>query len=370
MQKVPFNDLLTQHTHLKEELDFVIEDVINNSLFVRGKYVEKFELEFARKVKSKFCISCGNGTDAILIALKALKLKPGDEVIVPAHTWISTSETVTLAGGKVVFCDTEKDTFTIDPESISNKITDKTVGIIAVHLFGQAADMEKICDIANKKKLWIIEDCAQAHLSQYKDNLVGSFGNIATYSFYPGKNLGALGDGGAITTNDEKLAEYMTMFARHGGVKKGIHLIEGMNSRLDGLQAAFLNVKLKYLEDWTSKRRGKAENYNSKLKNLKGIELPFVRESCAPVWHLYVIRCEKRDLLKDYLKDEGISTIINYPTALPFLPAYQYLNHKFDDFPNSYSNQRKILSLPIFPDITDDQISYVSNKVSNFTKNF
>lgn len=368
MQKVPFNDLFAQHKAIKNELDYVIQDVINNSLFVRGKYVDEFEKKFAETVEREYCVSCANGTDAIFIALKALNLKPGDEVIVPSHTWISTAETVTLAGAKVIFCDTEKDTFTIDPKSIENKISSNTVGIIVVHLFGQPANMDLICEIAKKRNLWIIEDCAQAHLATFKNRIVGSFSTISTYSFYPGKNLGAMGDGGAITTDDKNLANYMAMFARHGGLKKGEHFIEGINSRLDGIQAAILNIKLNYIKKWTKERRDKAKIYNTYLKGIESIDIPFVRNECNPVWHLYVIRTKKRDELKDYLKKESISTIINYPISLPFLPAYKRFNHVPNDFPNSYANQKEILSLPFFPDINESQISYVAGRIKNYFK--
>jgi dTDP-4-amino-4,6-dideoxygalactose transaminase len=252
--KVPFVGLYAQYQSIKKEIDFVISDVIHNSLFIRGPYVEKFEKMFADMMERRHCISCANGTDSLYIAMVALGVKPGDEVIAPAHSWISTTETITQAGGRVVFCDTDADTFTIDPKCIESKITPNTVGIIPVHLFGQAADMGAIMGIADKHNLWVLEDCAQAHLARFKGQLVGTFGHAASFSFYPSKNLGAMGDAGAIVTNDSALAEKMAMFARHGGLKKGEHNIEGINSRLDGLQAAILSVKLAHLPIWTAQR--------------------------------------------------------------------------------------------------------------------
>ena len=241
---VPFADLHAQYLSIRTEIDVAIAEVIRTSAFIRGPFVERFERAFAEAVGVSHCVSCANGTDSLYIAMHALGVKPGDEVIAPAHSWISTTETITQAGGNVVFCDTEPATFTIDPAQIEAKITTRTVGIIAVHLFGQPADMDPIMAIARKHGLWVIEDCAQAHMARYKGRRVGTFGQAASFSFYPGKNLGAMGDAGAVLTPDADLARRMAMFARHGGLTKGDHQIEGINSRLDGLQAAVLSVKL------------------------------------------------------------------------------------------------------------------------------
>src|SRR5882724_5463410 len=235
---VPFADLYAQYVSIKAEIDTAIAEVIRSSAFIRGPFVEKFETEFAMAIGAKHCVSCANGTDALYVAMRSLGVRSGDEIITTAHSWISTSETITRAGGKVVFCDTDVDTYTIDPQRIEAGITDRTVGIIPVHLYGQPSDMDAIMAIAHKHKLWVIEDCAQAHLAKFRGRTVGTFGDVATFSFYPGKNLGAMGDAGAITTSNGDLAQRMAMFARHGGLKKGDHQIEGINSRLDGLQAA------------------------------------------------------------------------------------------------------------------------------------
>src|ERR1044072_1550205 len=240
---ISFVDIHAQYLTIKEEIDRAIAEVIAESAYIRGRHVDAFEQAWAGTLAVKRCVSCANGTDAIYIALRGLGLKRGDEVITSAHSWISTSETITQAGGRVVFCDTDEETFTIDPIEIERKITPATVGIVPVHLYGQAADMDAIMAIARRHKLWVIEDCAQAHLATYKGQVVGTFGNIATFSFYPGKNLGAYGDAGGIVTDDDQLADWMATFARHGG--KNNHALEGLNSRMEGLQAAVLNVKLR-----------------------------------------------------------------------------------------------------------------------------
>ena len=366
--KVPFVDLHAQYQTIKEEIDFVISDVIQNSLFVRGSYVDKFEQMFAEAMERKHCVSCANGTDSLYIAMVALGVKPGDEVLAPAHSWISTTETITQAGGKVVFCDTDKDTFTIDPKSIEEKITPNTVGIIPVHLYGQPADMDAIMAIAKRHNLWVLEDCAQAHLARYKGQLVGTFGDVASFSFYPGKNLGAMGDAGAVVTNDQALAEKMAMFARHGGLKKGDHKMEGINSRLDGIQAAILSVKLPHLHKWTAQRQERAARYTERLSSLAGLETPALAEGREHVWHLYVIKSSERDGLVDYLNKNGVQTVINYPVALPFLPAYSRFSHQPADFPNAFNNQSEILSLPIFPELSDVQMDIVTGLISEYFK--
>jgi dTDP-4-amino-4,6-dideoxygalactose transaminase len=363
---VPFADLHSQYLTIKDEIDTVIADVIRSSAFIRGPYVQKFEEEFASAMQRKHCVSCANGTDSLYIAMHALGVKPGDEVIAPAHSWISTTETITQAGGTVVFCDTDADTYTIDPAQIEAKITPRTVGIIPVHLYGQPADMGAIMAIAHKHKLWVIEDCAQAHLARWEGQLVGTFGNAASFSFYPGKNLGAMGDAGAVCTNDEALAQRMGMFARHGGLNKGDHQIEGINSRLDGLQAAILSVKLKYLASWTSRRQSLAKNYQLLLDGIKDTVLPTTASGREHVYHLYVIRHEKRDVLAAQLNRLGIQTVINYPVALPFLPAYSRFKQRPEDHPNAYRNQSRILSIPIYSEMTQAQQEAVASAIRGF----
>jgi dTDP-4-amino-4,6-dideoxygalactose transaminase len=362
--KIPFVDLHAQYLSIKDEIDKAIAKVIAESAYIRGRHVDTFEQAWARTLGVKHCVSCANGTDAIYISLRGLGLKPGDEVITSAHSWISTSETITQAGGRVVFCDTEEDTFTIDPADIERKITPATVGIIPVHLYGQPADMGRIMAVAKKRNLWVIEDCAQAHLASYKGQLVGTFGNVATFSFYPGKNLGAYGDAGCIVTNDDRLANWMATFARHGG--KGDHIMEGINSRMDGLQAAILNAKLPHLPAWTAARRRVATCYNEVLEDVGDVIPPIVRPDRDHVYHLYVIRTENRDALKKHLSQAGISTVLNYPKALPFYPAYARLGHVPKDFPAAYFNQARILSLPIYPEMPEEAITHVATAISHF----
>lgn len=361
---IPFVDLHAQYLGIKPEIDDAIADVIANSSYIRGPHVDAFEQGWAEMVGAKHCVSCANGTDALYIVMKGLGIKPGDEVITTAHSWISTSETITQAGGRVVFCDTEDMTFNLDAEQVESKITSRTVGIIPVHLYGQPCDMEAIMAIARKHKLWVIEDCAQAHLSRCKGQLTGTFGNAATFSFYPGKNLGAYGDAGALVTGDAKLADWCATYARHGG--KGDHLMEGINSRLDGLQAAILNVKLPHLVGWTQARQRIAARYNELLQGIGDIVTPSVAEDRDHVYHLYVIRTGRRDELRKFLGDAGIATVLNYPKALPFYPAYGYLGHRPEDFPVAHANQSRIVSLPIYPELTDEMVQYVAEKISSF----
>ena len=358
---IPFVDLHAQYLGIKSEIDEAIASVIRESAFIRSKFVTDFEQQFATAVGVKHCVSCANGTDAIYILMRGLGIKPGDEVITTAHSWISTSETITQAGGKVVFCDTDAETFTIDPARIESKITPRTVGIIPVHLYGQPADMDPILEIAKRRGLWVIEDCAQAHMAEYKGRKVGTMGVAASFSFYPGKNLGAMGDAGALVTNDSKLAEWCELYARHGG--KGEHKIEGINSRLDGLQAAILSVKLPHLGRWTEGRRRVAAQYDALFAPHAAVRTPEIARDRTHVYHLYVIRSENRDALQQHLNKAGISTMLNYSKALPFYPAYARLNHSPADFPNAFHNQSRILSIPIYPEMTEEMVQDVATAV-------
>ncbi|MCK1287636.1 DegT/DnrJ/EryC1/StrS family aminotransferase [Bradyrhizobium sp. 44] len=364
--RVPYADLGLQYQSIKDEIDGAIAAVIRDSAFIRGPYVDAFEREFAAAASVKHCVSCANGTDALYLAMAALKVKPGDEVITTAHSWISTSAMITHAGATVVFCDTDGETFTIDPAAIEAAITPRTVGIIPVHLYGQPADMDAIMAIAHKHGLWVIEDCAQAHLAQYKGQPIGTFGAAATYSFYPGKNLGAFGDAGAVVTEDAALAEHMSMLARHGGLVKHKHLIEGINSRLDGMQAAILSAKLNHLKAWTKARQDAAAVYDAGLNQLDGMEVPRVAPDRTHVYHLYTIKHKKRDALAAYLGENGVQTAINYPTALPLLPSYARFAHRPEHFPRAFDDQNKILSLPMFAEITREQQDEVIRLIRNF----
>lgn len=364
--KVPFVDLYTQYLTIRDEIDLAISNTIKESAFIRSVEIDKFEENFSNALGLKYCISCGNGTDALYLAMRALDLGPGDEVITTAQSWISTSETITQTGARVVFCDVNPNDYLLDVSKVQSLITKNTKGIIPVHLYGQSVDMDPLIEIANANDLWILEDCAQAHFAKYKQKFVGTFGDAATFSFYPGKNLGAMGDAGAVVTNRKDLAEYMRLFARHGG--KGEHLIEGINSRMDGIQAAILNVKMKYIERWTDMRRKAAENYTNLLKDVTEITAPRQNTDNKHVYHLYVIKCKFRNELKKYLGEMGIQTSVNYNKALPYYKAYQYLGHSSLDFPNSYANQETILSLPIYPEISHQAQHYIIEQISNFLK--
>jgi dTDP-4-amino-4,6-dideoxygalactose transaminase len=273
---------------------------------------------------------------------------------------------ITHAGATVVFADTDGATFTIDPAAIEAAITPRTVGIIPVHLYGQPADMDAIMAIARKHKLWVVEDCAQAHLARYKGQQIGTFGTVATYSFYPGKNLGAMGDAGAVVTNDSALAEHMTMLARHGGLVKHQHHIEGINSRLDGMQAAILSAKLRHLPAWTRARQDAAKVYDAGLNQIEDVVVPSVAPDRTHVYHLYTILHPRRDALAAHLSANGVQTAVNYPTALPFLAAYRRFGHRPEQFPNAHRDQGRILSLPMFAEITREQQDEVIDLVRKF----
>ena len=363
---IPFVDLKKQYESIKTEIDAAIQNVINDTAFIKGKYVQKFEKEYGETYGMKNVISCGNGTDAIYISLKAMGIGPGDEVITTAHSWISTSETITQTGAKVVFVDIDPDYYTIDINKIEEKITHNTKVIVPVHLYGQPANMSEIMRIANKYNLKILEDCAQAHFAEWNNEYVGTIGNAGTFSFFPGKNLGAYGDAGCIITNDDELAEKARMFANHGALIKHEHHIEGINSRLDGLQAAILSVKLKYIELWTRLRIDRAEHYNALFSKLENIKTPKIHLGSKHVFHLYVIQVEKREELQKYLKESGIASAVHYPVPLPFMKAYDYLEHSYNDFPQIYEAHLKILSLPMFPELTNDEIEFIVNKILSF----
>ncbi|HEX9470177.1 MAG TPA: DegT/DnrJ/EryC1/StrS family aminotransferase [Bradyrhizobium sp.] len=363
---VPYADLHLQYQTIKSEIDAAIAAVIRDSAFIRGPYVDAFEREFADAVDARHCVSCANGTDALYVAMRALGVEPGDEVITTAHSWISTSAMISHAGANVVFCDTDDSTFTIDPAAIESAITPRTVGIIPVHLYGQPADMGAIMAIARKHGLWVIEDCAQAHLARYSGRQVGTFGDVATYSFYPGKNLGAMGDAGAIVTNRADLAERMAMLARHGGLTKHQHQIEGINSRLDGLQAAILSAKLKHLARWTQARQAAAAIYDAGLNQIEDVIVPQIGSDRTHVYHLYSIQHPQRDKLAAHLSANGVQTAINYPVALPFLEAYRRFDHRAEKFPNAHRHQGRILSLPIFAEITPQQQQAVVDLIRAF----
>jgi dTDP-4-amino-4,6-dideoxygalactose transaminase len=362
---VPFVDLKAQYKSIKSEIDPAIQSVINETAFVGGKYVDGFEKAFAEKFGVRHCISCANGTDAIYITLRALGVGPGDEVITVANSFIATSETISQTGARPVFIDIDK-YFHIDPARIESKITGKTKAIIPVHLFGQPVDLEAVKEISDRHMVHLIEDCAQSHFATYKGRKTGTFGIAGTFSFYPGKNLGAYGDGGAIITDDDELARNARLFASHGSIQKYIHEIEGVNSRLDAIQAVVLKTKLGHIDDWNRARNSHALKYNALMGDVKQVKCPSLRPETFHIFHLYVIRAERRDDLAAFLKTRGVATGIHYPYALPLMPAYRYLRHQPSDFPVAYECQGQILSLPMYPELTDEQIAYVADSIKEF----
>lgn len=364
--KVPFVDLKRQYVAIKDSIDLAIDSVIDNTAFIGGKYVNEFEVEFSKLYGVKHCISCANGTDSLYIIMKMLGIGPGDEVITAANSWISSSETISQTGAKPVFADVDHDLLTINIEDLEAKITNRTKAIIPVHLTGQVCDMDKILEISERYSIHVIEDCAQSHFSEFKGRKAGTMGIAGSFSFYPGKNLGAYGDAGCIITNDSQLAEKCRMYARHGALIKHQHKMEGINSRLDGIQAAVLLAKLPYILEWTDNRIRVAGLYNKYLNQIKQIKTPVVRADSKHTFHLYVIVTEDRNSLMQYLKQKGIETAIHYPTALPNLEAYQYLGYSREAFPVANNLESKILSLPIFPEITESEVQYVANSIADY----
>jgi dTDP-4-amino-4,6-dideoxygalactose transaminase len=368
--EIPFVDLRTQYRNIKEEIDTAISDVLSSTAFIGGPHVKAFETAFAAFCGVRNCIGVGNGTDAIFLALKAMGIGRGDEVITAANSFIATSEAITMSGARVVFVDIRRDTFHIDPERIEEKITNRTKAIIPVHLYGQPTDMDPILQIARNHRLKVIEDAAQAHGATYKGKGVGTLADAACFSFYPGKNLGAYGDAGAVVTDDDGLALKVRMLANHGRAAKYDHEIEGVNSRLDGLQAAVLGVKLAHLPDWTARRKKNAYLYNDLLSGVNGVATPTEIDGVDAVYHLYVIRVRKeiRPLLQKYLKDSGVQTGIHYPIVLPNLKAYEYMKSRDTDFPEATRASQEILSLPMFPELEDEQVRFVSEKIEEFLR--
>ena len=365
--KVPFVDLKAQYLSIKKEIDSAIENVIIETAFIGGTYVKKFEKEFAELYGVKHCISVANGTYSLYIIMKMLGIKAGDEVITTAYSWISSSETISQTGATPVFIDIDERYFTMNEDLIESKITSRTKAIIPVHIHGQICDMDKILAISKKHNLYVIEDCAQSHFAEFKGKRAGTMGLASSFSFYPGKNLGAYGDAGCILTNDDILADKFRMYANHGSLQKHKHQIEGINSRLDGIQAAVLSAKLPYILKWTDERIRCATKYLELLSPVKEVICTSIRPKSKHSFHLFMIRTNRRDELHQYLKNEGIETVIHYPKALPNLLCYNYLN-LMDEYPIATANEALILSLPIYPELSDESIVYITDKIKFFFK--
>lgn len=366
MKEVKFLDLKAQYPLIREEINKKFEEIINNSAFVAGKNVKEFEQKFSEYLGVKNCITVNNGTAALYLPLLAMGISPGDEVIIPINTFFATAEAVSLLGAKPVFVDMDEVTYLIDTTKIEAKITPRTKGIIPVHLYGQCADMDAINAIANKHNLFVLEDCCQAHGASYKGKRAGTFGKLAAFSFYPGKNLGAWGEGGSVVTNDDSLADKIRLLRDHGSRIKYRHDIVGGNFRIDEFQGAVLAVKLPHLENWNSQRRENAKKYLAQLANVKNIMVPRVLEKNVPVWHLFVIRSSMRDGLMNFLKEKGVQTGMHYPTPLHLTIAYADLGYKLGDFPVAEKVQSEILSLPMYAELSGDDINYVAECIKEF----
>jgi dTDP-4-amino-4,6-dideoxygalactose transaminase len=366
MSKIPFVDLKAQYIGLKSEMDEAIFAVIKDADFIGGKKIKDFEKAFGYLVGAKHVISCANGTDSLYIIMKSLGIGEGDEVITVANSWISSSETISQTGATPVFVDIDPVFLSIDINQLEQKITKNTKSVIAVHLHGQMADIEELKRICELNNLYLIEDCAQAHLSSYNGQYAGNFGIAGSFSFYPGKNLGAYGDAGCIITHDDDLAIRCRMFANHGALIKHAHLIEGINSRMDSIQAAVLNIKLPYLKHWTEVRRANANYYRSVLKNIDQIQCVPEKKNTIHSYHLFIIVCENRDALKQHLGESGIETAIHYPTPLPLLKAYSKYSYSEEQFPVASLASKKILSLPMYPELTQSQIRTIADSIQEF----
>ena len=365
--KIKFVDLYAQYLTIKDDIDIAIAEVIKKSSYIGGSTVKIFENDFSSLYGVKHCISVANGTDSLFILMKMRGIGKGDEVLTVANSWISSSETISQTGAKPVFIDIDPLYYSIDENRLEEKITPGTKALIVVHLQGQMCAIRKIKEICEKRSIILIEDCAQSHFSEYEGERAGTFGLAGSFSFYPGKNLGAYGDAGCIITNDDNLAEKCRMYANHGALKKHHHLMEGINSRLDGIQAAILSAKLPYILQWTEKRINKAAYYTRQLNTLcPQVITPAVRPGTKHTFHLYVIRSLHRDELKSFLAAKGIETMIHYPSILPVLPAYAYLEEKGENYPVAFAFQPQILSLPIYPEITREEIDYVVENIALF----
>ena len=362
MDKIPLVDLKANYISIKNEIDEAIKDVIDKSSFIMSEHVTNFEKEFAKKTKSEFCVSTSNGTSSLFIAMQALGLKQGDEVITVPNTFIATTEAITLLGGKIKFIDVDEETLLMNPDLIEKQITKKTKIIIPVHLYGQMADMERIKEIADRHSLKIIEDAAQSHFATFKGKQPGCFGDIASYSFFPAKNLGCFGDAGGVTTNNKEYSEVMAKLRDHGRTSKYESSMEGFNFRMDSLQAAILSVKLRHIDRWTEQRRKNAKLYNEFLENV--VDIPVEGKNRRHVYYAYQVMAKNRDRLKEHLNKNNINTGLYYPIPLHLQKAYSYMSLKPGTFPVTEESVKKILAIPMFPELKEEQISYICNKIT------
>jgi dTDP-4-amino-4,6-dideoxygalactose transaminase len=368
--KIPFLSFEKTNEQIAKEMVNAFQRVFESKWYILGKEVKQFEESYAAFNKVEHCIGVSNGMDALYISLKAIGVKEGDEVIVPSNTFIATLLAVSYTGAKPVLVEPRLDTYNINPEGIKKAITSKTKAIIPVHLYGQCCEMDLIMTIAEKHNLYVVEDNAQAHGSSNNGRLSGSFGHANGTSFFPGKNLGALGDAGAVTTNDASLAEKISILRNYGSQKKYYNEVVGYNMRMDELQAAFLSIKLRYLNTWTNQRQEIASWYNEKLSEVEGITLPAKIMASSHVYHLYVVRCNKRDALQQYLAGKGIGTLVHYPVPPHLQKAYSHLGYKAGAFPIAEEIANTCLSLPIWPGMNKKSIAEVADAIKTFSLQF
>lgn len=364
---IPFVSFEAMHNEIKDEVLAKFKEVYEKNWFIGGSELEQFEAEFAQYCGTKYCVGCGNGLDALFLTLKAYGVGEGDEVIVPSNTYIATALAVSYVGATPVFVEPTLDYFNIDVDRIEEKITDKTKAIMAVHLYGQPASMTKINELAKKHNLIVIEDSAQAHGATYKGVRTGSLGNAAGFSFYPGKNLGALGDAGAMVTNDKEVADRVRALGNYGSDYKYHHIYKGNNSRLDEVQAAMLRIKLRHLDKWNGERVRIASRYLAEIDNPE-VVLPKVAEDCTHVYHIFAIRTDARESLEKYLNDNGIGTNKHYPIPMHLQEAYADLNIAEGALPLAEEISSTQLSIPMYYGMTDDEISYVIEKINNWKR--
>jgi dTDP-4-amino-4,6-dideoxygalactose transaminase len=362
--KVPFIDLSRHHKPLRNELIRTFENVLDSNQFILGDEVKQFEVELGAYTGARYAIGVSNCTHALLLSLKAFGIGPGDEVITTPFSFVATAEVIALLGATPIFCDIDPKTFNIDPDKIIGAISSKTKVLLPVHLYGQAADMEKIMHIAQEKNLKVIEDMAQAIGAKYRGKMVGTFGDTACISFFPTKNLSALGDAGLILTNDSDIERTIRMLRVHGAPKKYYHDSIGFNDRLDAVQAAFLRIKLKHLDIWNERRRQIAKRYDGGLRDI--VTVPYIEPHNESIYHQYTIRTPRRDDLKNYLADKGIGTAVHYPLPLHLQNAFQYLNYTNGSFPEAEKATKEVLCLPIYQDLSDEEIEYVIDAINQF----
>ena len=365
-ETVPFVDLIAQYRAIAAEVDAAFHEVTGSAEYILGARVQQFEVEFAQFVSADHAVGVGSGLDALRLGLLALEVGPGDEVIVPANTYIATALAVSEVGANVVLVDCDSETYNIDPDAVEAAVTPRTRTVIPVHFAGQAADMQALIELAERRRIAIVEDAAQAHGARWQDRPVGSIGRIACFSFYPAKNLGAYGDGGMVTSSDETAVQRLRRLRNYGERRKYEHVLKGVNSRLDALQAAFLSVKLRHLRDWNAARVRHAESYKAQLAGVGDLGFQRIAHDSTHVYHLFAVRTGQRDALREFLADRGIHTGIHYPVPIHLQDAYRELGLGAGAFPNAEALARESLSLPMYPELTPEQVSTVAGAIKDF----